>query len=310
MVVSIKKSGWKISVLIALACQASAFGRQETNSPKLIPTLPPARSVPLGLRDGKEEYSAEMLQRFFKKEIALYQVAIDGQAKPPVLREEPLMNWQNPERMANQGSFFIWLDEGRPAMVASIFTYVYNGVTQRRHELISFCDKPMQVSFDGDSVWKPKAAETAGWVITDVGEPATSAPRRLTQMRAIARELNGRLLIQPPSILRLISTPLLRYESETNGVIDGAIFSLAVVTDPEILVAIEARKGKQGMQWYVTPFRSHYSGLDLEYRGKALWKAEDKPELMMTGPLQMPFAGESFFVFTPKKRLPPAESLK
>ncbi len=309
MYLLIKKSKWKISVLFALAGQSVAFG-QATETLKPIPSLTPPPPVLKGLLGAKEEYTAEMLQRFFKKEISLYQVTMDGKTKQPSLREEPLINWQNPERLSEQGSFFIWLDEGRPTMVASIFSYVYSGVTYRRHELISFCDKPMQVSFEGEPVWKPKAAETKGSVIADVGEPAATAPRRSTQMRAIARELNGRLLIQPPTILKLMTTPLLRYESEANGVIDGAIFSLAVVTDPEILVAIEARKGKEGMQWYVTPFRSHYSGLDLEYRGKTLWKAKDKPELMMTGPLQMPFAGEPFFVFTPKKRLPPAESLK
>ena len=307
MFVSIKNCRWNLALLLALACQATVSARQAV---KPLPAPATVQSNALGVRDAKGEYTAEKLQRFFKNEISLYKIAIDGKSKPPVLKEEPLINWQNPERQAEQGSFYIWLDEGRPAVVVSIFSYVYNEVTYRRHELISFCDKPMKASFDGDIVWKPIAAATTGTVVEDVGEPAAAAPRRLTQMRTIARELNGRLMLQPPTVLKLMTTPLLRYESEANGVIDGAIFSLAVVTDPEILLAIEARKGKDGVKWFVTPFRSHFAGLELEYRGKTLWRAEDKQDLANTGPMQLPYAAEPFFVFTPKKRLPSAENLE
>ena len=92
MVVSIENCRWHWALLIAIACQTSASARQTVESLKLAPPVvaAPAQAGTLGLRNAKGEYTAEKLQRFFKKEIALYQIAIDGKTKPPICKCEPL----------------------------------------------------------------------------------------------------------------------------------------------------------------------------------------------------------------------------
>ena len=62
--------------------------------------------------------------------------------------------------------------------------------------------------------------------------------------------------------LRLAPRPLFEYSSPTAGVIDGAIFSFVVATDPEVLLLIEAfdenRDGKQTTGFRHAFARFHY----------------------------------------------------
>ena len=49
--------------------------------------------------------------------------------------------------------------------------------------------------------------------------------------------------------LRLMPTPLLRYSSATNKIIDGALFAFAQGTNPEALVLVEAVETVNGRAW-------------------------------------------------------------
>ena len=208
--------------------------------------------------------------------------------------------------------FFIWLDGKHPAVVGSIFTYQHNNKVFRRHELISLSGEPLVARLDGQEVWKPKPASIEGTLVAEDLIPATTAPRRLTQMRTIARELAGRHISADGKVseLRLLPQPLFRYDAPEAGIIDGAIFTLSVATDPEILVVLEARSIDSVSNWYIVPFRSHFDALELSYKGKQIWSASTNLNLKMTKALQLPFALEPYFIFTPRIPLPPAEKLK
>jgi len=260
----------------------------------------------------KNDYTPEMLQRFFGTEVTGYQIENVSKSKELKLVGEPLLNWSNPERKFEQGSFFIWLDGKHPAVVGSIFTYQHNNKVFRRHELISLSGEPLVARLDGQEVWKPKPASIEGTLVAEDLIPATTAPRRLTQMRTIARELAGRHISADGKVseLRLLPQPLFRYDAPEAGIIDGAIFTLSVATDPEILVVLEARSIDSVSNWYIVPFRSHFDALELSYKGKQIWSASTNLNLKMTKALQLPFALEPYFIFTPRIPLPPAEQLK
>jgi hypothetical protein len=85
--------------------------------------------------------------------------------------------------------------------------------------------------------------------------PADSGTKRLIQMRALARRFAGAEDDGPvygKLTLRLLSQPLCRYEEQSTGILDGAIFSLANGTNPDILIAIEATRpaGTNGAATY------------------------------------------------------------
>jgi hypothetical protein len=222
------------------------------------------------------------------------------------------MNWKNPVRTQSRGALYVWELNGRPQVLGSIFTFEYNGIVRCRHELISLADQPLTARLDADVVWSPNRAG-AEWTPCE-GDllPAQAAARRLFQMRSIARRFTGKL--ETPdgqtSTLTLIPQPLLRYQSADDGIMDGAVFSLAQGTDPEILLAIEARRTKQGaMAFFYAPMRANFLGLTLERQGSQVWSAPMLLDLRHTTAGQQPWSNEPFFPMTPKTPLPPPDQL-
>ena len=262
-----------------------------------------------GYAQSDSDYAPQLLHQYFLHEARLFAFEVEGRDSAPVLRPEPLLNWQNAERQGQLGSVFVCTHEGRPELIISIFTYRGKSGLRHRHELISMIDSPMKVMHDGERVWRPTAADIAGKETADFGQPDTTPVRRLNQMRTIMRQMEGQLFTEPPSKLNLLPQPLFRYSSESKGILDGAIFAMALGTDPDILILVESRKTPDGTRWFVVPFRSHLLGLELKYRGEMIWKAEAKPDLKTSGPMQMPHAREPFFVFTDATVPPPPEEM-
>lgn len=257
------------------------------------------------------DYTPELLQSFFRKEVEAYEIAISDSNKKLVLRPDPVINWKNPE-VLNQGSLFVWMNDKRPAAIVSIFCYQSRDEVRRRHEVISFSPQSLVARMEGQVVWKPGPADLKGFVVAEEMEVATTAPRRLTQMRTIARDIAGKHITikQITKELRLMPQPLIRYEATEEGLIDGSIFALSTGTDPEILVMIEARNTNSEIKWHLIPFRSHYDLLEMSYKNTLIWTAPYVPELMSSIPMQIPFAMRPFFVFTPPKPMPSPKSLK
>ena len=64
-------------------------------------------------------------------------------------------------------------------------------------------------------------------------------------MRNLARRFRGDDNFEDKkdeSVLRLLTNPLLRYDDQKAGLMDGAVFALVHGTDPEMIIMIESRK--------------------------------------------------------------------
>ena len=278
----------------------------------LAPTLIALSVLSASLGGAQEaQYSPEELQRHFQNEAEAYSMTQGG--APWKLRKSPLMHWQNPERNHELGSTYIWEKDGVPQVLVSIFTFEYNNVVRCRHEMISLAEGAFDCTLHSESVWTPKRPGLDWKPIPGVDQPAESAPRRLFQMRTIARQFSGNVNYpgKRPDSLTLIPQPLVRYQSPDQGIIDGAIFSLAVVMDPEIMIAIQARRQKDGSSRFeFAPIRANYNALELSRNGAKVWDAPLVIELQQTRAGQSPWANEPFFVFTPSQPLPLPGTIK
>ena len=257
-------------------------------------------------------YTPEELHRHFQNEAESYEIVAKGATKPFELKPKPLMHWQNTVRQQEQGTMYVWFDGDLPAVLASIFTYEYSGTVFCKHECISLTEKPFSAKMGNIPVWAPKMAGTTWKSIDDAGEPADSLPRRLTQMRSIARQFTGKVTNPEGEVtkLELLPQPLLRFQAPQQNVIDGAIFSLAVVTDPEALLMIEAFKDKDKVSWRYCALRSHYWQVDLARNDVSVWAAPLKFELQSAVFNQAPSASEPYFSFKPPMALPAPEKLR
>ena len=101
----------------------------------------------------------------------------------------------------------------------------------------------------GPNSWIPEAP---GIELTPIAgaPPASSAPRRLVQMRALAHEFSASTKDRKdrPWELRLLTQPLYRYQSTDPDVLDGGVFAFVTSagTDPEAVLVVEARKPPAG----------------------------------------------------------------
>ena len=81
------------------------------------------------------------------------------------------------------------------------------------------------------------------------------------------------------SELRLMTQPLIRYQPTAGPATDGAIFSLAVGTDPEALLILEARHAGEALRWEFAFARFHFVTLVAQHAGKEVWRVEGDKDM-------------------------------
>lgn len=268
----------------------------------------------MGVRaqEGESGYTREKIRRYFQSQAEAYEIQLDDAKQPLQLRNRPVMNWQNTERAQVQGALYAWFEGGRPAVIGSIFTYAYRDQVRSKHELISLSEAPLRAQLAGVAVWSPRSSGVQWHEISDAGEPGSSGARRLTQMRAIARKFSGKLT-QPDgktTKLKLLPQPLIRYQAADQHIIDGAIFSLAIATDPEVFLLIEAYEQDGTGIWRYSPVRSHFWQVSLSTGEREVWNAPLEQSLQSAVANQFPEVAKPYFTFRPPTPLPPAEELQ
>lgn len=77
-------------------CCISSIGLLFTFIPMVVAQEPPkALPLPSKIAGGASSYTPEMLQKFFRTEVASYEMKVVNASRKLTLREEPLLNWQN-----------------------------------------------------------------------------------------------------------------------------------------------------------------------------------------------------------------------
>jgi hypothetical protein len=218
---------------------------------------------------GNGQMLDEKLTARWKREAAEYRIVL--QTKPetaPALRDEPALRWTNPVRETDDGLVWLWLSRGRPAAVACFYRAKLGGRTIEAHEFHSLATVPLTATRGGRTVWATRSPGVTPSAIAGAPSPASSPAERLRQMRALAREFKGWVdLEQGGTQLRLLSQPLFRYESET----DGALFTFVLTTDPEVLLIIDERPGTGGRAWHYAFARMSNHSLVAKHHDRVVW---------------------------------------
>ena len=231
-------------------------------------------------QEAKPKAETEAIEGF-KKQAGEYVFEVPAQPRlKPALVKTPLLHWGNPARTGEDGAVFVWVAEGRPVVIGSIFTYKLKEV-KLKHELQSLSTEPLKATFRDQTAWTPEKAGVEFNPVPDAPLPSDSARLRITQMRQLARQFSARMteLDKTTTELRLMPNPLYRYELDGKGaVIDGAIFAFAQGTDPEVLLLLEThRTAEGGRRWEYAFARFHYVSLWAFHDGKEVWSVEEDP---------------------------------
>ena len=165
-----------------------------------------------------------------------------------MLVEEPLLRYSDADRGMLDGTLWAYGSAGRPVAILEMYRS-RGGDARYRHATTGTCDRPLKLRGAPGIEWTPKSSAII-WDALDADQPpAADEGPRLRQMKALAKRFTAWQIFEPTAQreeLRLLAQPLLRYSDAKEKVRDGAVFALALGTNPEALLFIEARDDDQG----------------------------------------------------------------
>jgi hypothetical protein len=124
-------------------------------------------------------------------------------------------------------------------------------------------------------------------------KPGPTAGVRLTQMRALAAQYSvvAEYANMKKEDMRLLPAPVYRYASEKQGVTDGVLFAFVRGTDPEAFLMVEARTGKDGVEWqYAFARFVGHASLRAVHGDREVWQVDALPVKVNLDPKQPYFA--------------------
>lgn len=223
-----------------------------------------------------------------KEHAAAYEITPQGETTtggPVRPLPEPLLRWTQPVRGGDDGAVFLWVADGRPMLIGTVFTYRSpNSLRALQHEVHSLAPTGLDVVRKGRKLWHPSRPGLTFRAVPDAPAPVDSAPARLRQMQAIARDVSAESLHETAgkNELRLMPRPLHRYGSAAAGMpTDGALFCFAHGTDPELFLILEARRAGEAMRWEYALARFSDLELHARYKGRTIY---DAPRGIMNDP--------------------------
>jgi hypothetical protein len=219
----------------------------------------------------------ERLQALHAEEAARWRIYVDSEkATTARWNPKPIYIWTNPTRSHGQrGSVFVWTHAGRPVTVGCVFSHPEKEQRMICHEFHSLGEGTLLPERGADEQsWTPQAPAPM-LPLADSPPPESSPARRMLQMRSLAREFTSHSIDfqQERWELRLLAQPLYRYEKPEGDVLDGALFAFVTSagTDPEVVLALEARQSGESAAWRYRAIRFSDSNLYVQRRGKEIW---------------------------------------
>lgn len=260
-------------------------GRVPRHDPLLL-SVPAALFVlftRFGAVYGQEAEKADW-QPYFRSLAKSYEIAAQGDSATAFrLLEPPVLRWSQPVRGGDDGAVYLWLDEGVPAAIGTMFCWPhqdgYRVVVNEFHSLLS---GPLEAKRDGAVAWSPDVGGIQWTPFSDTPTPAEGPAQRLIQMRRLAGRFSGDNTADTEDgkkwELRLLTNPLYRYDLPRSDierdVVDGALFTLASGTDPEVLILVEARRTADSIQWQYALARFSDRPLSVRLDEATIWSVD------------------------------------
>jgi hypothetical protein len=177
-----------------------------------------------------------------------FQVSVPGKGSDHLV-ETPLLRWFNPQGNVLDGILVAYTRGGRPDVLAQLAIHSEKNVV---HEFQATSTQQVEMRRNDQLMWHPDGPLELK-TLDAMSEPARNETLRLAQMRSIAEKFqvfddfgwNEKVRQQ----LRLLRQPIYRYTDESEGIIDGAIFTFVLATDPEANLFVEAYRDGETSKW-------------------------------------------------------------
>lgn len=192
--------------------------------------------------------------------------------------EKPLLFYGDHTRDNDRGSVWGWGRKGRPLALLELFQSV-NDRTKWAFAACNTSGGKLRATRAGAPWWRENDSAAELKDIPGAPAPSAEAPQRQRQLKLLAQKFTGHQFWDPNNSryeLRRLERPLVTYQDEAGGVLEGGLFTLANGTNPEIMLFVEARadsKDNKKAVWQYTVGRLAHAELHLEYDGKEVYSA-------------------------------------
>jgi hypothetical protein len=202
-------------------------------------------------------------------------LATPGQAESEAtLLEEPVLRYSDSTRKNPEASLWIKGASGRPCAIVAL-EYYDDGPMGRAWllEIASLSTGRIAAERGPSFTWTAKAPGAKFAPLEGAPQPADKATARLVQMK----QLRGRFAAHENSViggrfeLRPLASPLYRYAAD-DGLVDGAIFSFANGTNPEVLLVLEAQRAAGVAAWHYALAQMAGAEVFVHLDDKEIWK--------------------------------------
>jgi hypothetical protein len=192
--------------------------------------------------------------------------------------EKALLFYSDPTRNNDRGSVWGWGRKGRPLALLEL----WQSGSDRTKWAFAVCNTSggkLRATRAGQPWWRENESAAELKDIPDAPAPVAEATQRQRQLKLLAQKFTGHQFWDPDNTryeLRRLERPLYTYRDEAGGVLEGALFTLANGTNPEIMFFVEARvdpKDNSKPVWRYTVGRLAHAELHLHYDGKEVFNA-------------------------------------
>jgi len=211
---------------------------------------------------------------FMKKSVAVH--ALQPAGDPNVtyrLQAEPALRFTNSVGTVSDGTIFFWLDaHDRPVAAVQVYRTTSGGW----HQAFSYLST---VPLTAGTFWNPTRAGVEFKPVPGAPKPAGTAEQRMRQMRDLRDGFDAEMNLELKTWhhLRPLAKPLVRYGKSGSEVLDGGVFAFVLTTDPEVYLLLEARRGKNGLEWQYAFAPEANAPIRCTWKGKDAWSFDFTP---------------------------------
>ena len=247
---------------------------------------PPGKEVKEPEDASPTDELAKKRQEVILKAMQKYEVVMDGNTeKRATLDKKALLRWSNPTSDVADGLMSVYSSDPaeRPAMIAHIYVH---GSGQAVQEFADVHPGQVELFRGPQKVWSPASRYSKFEKLPGGPKPAENPALRLSQMKNMAARFeiidgfHDKDSKPQPQVLRMMSRPTYRYGKPDGEIIDGALFTFVVATDPEACLLIEIHRNGDATHWEYSLLPMTIYSLDAKLDAKPVWT---KPEAMVFG---------------------------
>jgi hypothetical protein len=203
-------------------------------------------------QDNEQEAQREQGLENMQRSAAQYTLSsTDTPQRAFKFHETAALRFSNPVSGTNDGALYLWTDHGRPQAILKLYTFNNKFYT---HAWLSLSENNFLAARDGQVIWSPTEGGIKLHEIPDATKPAKTAVERLRQMKTLSARFSATYAALnsdgKPFELRILTQPLLRYETDDDYRADGALFGYVQSTAPVGMLLLESRQTPDGHRWH------------------------------------------------------------